>query len=111
MQRLNNLRIRFLITSLFFIASLGLVSPVLMLQGPVKAAATSTFVFTNNDINGPNTVSAFQLDSTGFLTQVTGSPFATGGTGGNGSTFVAASRANATVVGNFLYVSNAGSAN
>lgn len=68
--------------------------------------ADLTFVYTNDDVN-PNTVSAFGVDASGFLTPVPGSPFPTGGIGG-GAAFTAS---RITTVGNFLYVSNGGSNN
>ncbi len=71
-------------------------------------AAAQNFVYTNNDIPsflGPNTVSGFSVASNGTLTQVPGSPFATGGTG-NGGGFFATNRARTTSVGNLVFVSN-----
>jgi 6-phosphogluconolactonase (cycloisomerase 2 family) len=79
------------------------------------AQAQGNFVYTNNDINQgfgqpfpPNTVSAFALAPDGALTQITGSPFQTGGTGSGFGPF-AAPRAIIRTAGPFLYVSNSGS--
>ena len=68
------------------------------------------FVYTNNNTTGGNTVSAFSVDANGALTQIAGSPFATGGDGGGGG-FFAANRISTCVVGTFLFVSNDGSNN
>src|SRR5260370_30314169 len=43
--------------------------------------AQSRFVYANNDVPSTNTVSGFTANSNGVLTQITGSPFATGGGG------------------------------
>lgn len=45
------------------------------------------YVYANNDLSGPNTVSAFSVDANGALTPITGSPFATGGSGAGGGFF------------------------
>jgi 6-phosphogluconolactonase len=66
-----------------------------------------SYVYTNNNVFGPNSVSAFSIGGTGALTPVAGSPFATGGTGNLG--FFASNRVAASIVGNFLYASNCGS--
>ncbi len=70
-------------------------------------AAQNNFVYTNNDETGPNTVSGFAVGDDGVLTQVPGSPFATGGRGGpeNQGRLFASNRIRVT--GNFLYASNA----
>ncbi len=49
--------------------------------------AQNQFVYTNNDplpTELPNTVSGFSMAESGVLTQVSGSPFDTGGLGGGG---------------------------
>ncbi len=68
------------------------------------------FVYTNNNLLGANSVSAFSIGSGGTLTPVAGSPFATGG-GGTGAGFFASNRITASVSGNFLYASNCGTNN
>jgi 6-phosphogluconolactonase len=71
--------------------------------------AQPRFVYANNDVSSANTVSGFSSDSNGVLTQITGSPFATGG-GGTGGGALGASRI--TVAGGkFLYASNGGTHN
>lgn len=71
---------------------------------PGSLWAQGNFVFTNND-QIANTVSAFSVGADGTLTQVAGSPFATGGTGAGGGLF-ASNRIAATVVGNLLFAAN-----
>ncbi len=75
-------------------------------SAPLEA---QNFVYTNNDIGGPNTVTAFLVGANGALTQIPGSPFSTGGNGSGGGLF-ASNRAIVTRAGNFLYVSNCGDA-
>ena len=67
--------------------------------------AQGSFVYTNNNVNGSNSVTGFSVDSTGALTEVPGSPFLTGGDGSGGG-FFASDRI--TIAGNFLFASNAG---
>ena len=66
------------------------------------------FVFTDNNVFGPNTVSVFKVGGNGSLTPVPGSPFFTGGLGSGGG-FFASERITTAVVGKFLYVANDGS--
>ena len=68
------------------------------------------FVYTNNNVLGANSVSAFSIGSGGTLTPVAGSPFATGGAG-KGAGFFASNWITATVSGTFLYASNCGTNN
>ena len=71
--------------------------------------AQSRFVYANNDIFSANTVSGFSADANGVLTQIAGSPFATGGGGAGGG---AIGTARITVAGGkFLYASNGGTHN
>src|SRR5690242_15214079 len=70
--------------------------------------AQGNFVYTNDDITGPNTVSGFSVASNGTLTPVPGSPFATGGTG---TGVCCLNRPTIGNVGNFLFTSNTGSNN
>jgi 6-phosphogluconolactonase (cycloisomerase 2 family) len=84
-----------------------LFSPVLVVLFAGELYAQGDFVYTNNDVDGPNTVSGFSADSNGTLTQVSGSPFLTGGMGSGGGAF-AANRIR--VLGNFLFTSNSRSA-
>jgi len=68
----------------------------------------ATFVYTNNNPAGPNSVSAFAVSSSGVLTAIAGSPFATGGTGSAEGPYAATS-VRISIVKNILYVSNNGS--
>src|SRR5262249_16234073 len=70
--------------------------------------APPLFVFTDNNVFGPNTVSAYKVGGSGVLTPVPGSPFSTGGLGSGGG-FFASARITTAVVGKFLYVANDGS--
>ncbi len=71
--------------------------------------AQSRFVYANNDVPSTNTVSGFTANSNGVLTQITGSPFATGGGGVAGG---ASGVDRITVAGGkFLYASNGGTQN
>jgi 6-phosphogluconolactonase len=72
--------------------------------------AQGTFVYTNNDIAGPNSVSGLSVAADGSLTPVPGSPFATGGTGVNVGLF-ASNRITSVAVKDFLYAGNSGSDN
>ena len=70
-------------------------------------AAQGNFVYTNNDQFppfGPNSISAFSAGEDGVLTEISGSPFSTGGWGGGGGYF-ASNRVLA--INGFLYASNA----
>ncbi len=76
--------------------------------GDIVVTPSADFVYANNDVSGANTVSAFSVGVNGALTPVPGSPFATGGRGVGGG-FYATNRLTVCAIGNFLYVSNAGS--
>src|SRR5438309_300859 len=67
--------------------------------------AQSRFVYTNNDLFSANSVSGFSVDANGALTQIAGSPFATGGGGTGGGAF-AVNRITVAGGGKFLYASN-----
>src|SRR5207302_9564837 len=68
----------------------------------------NTFVYTDNNPAGPNSVSAFFVGRGGTLVMVPGSPFSTGGMG-TGHGRYSSHRITATVVSrNFLYVANDG---
>src|SRR5215470_3546042 len=70
--------------------------------------AQNNFVYTNDDVAGPNTVSGFAVASDGTLSLVLGSPFPTGGTGVGGG-LLAVNRAAVCPATTLIYVSNAGS--
>ena len=63
------------------------------------------YVYINNNVQGPNTVSAFSVDANGALTQIAGSPFATGGLGVGGG-FFAANRVTIGTASKFLFATN-----
>jgi len=87
-----------------------LISLFILIFFSLDANAQPNFVYTNNDRFFTNSVTAFSVSPDGTLTQVPGSPFLTGGNGRAGG-FYATNRINLSVVGTFLFVSNAGSAN
>jgi len=76
----------------------------------VPLSAQSTFVYTNDNIQGANTVSGLSAGSGGMLSLIPGSPFATGGIG-NDPVYFATPRIVASPTGAFLYVANGGSNN
>src|SRR5437588_4800415 len=61
--------------------SLALVLALVMVL-PLQAQAQSNYVYVNNQA-AANTVSAYSVSSSGSLTQLSGSPFSTGGVGAN----------------------------
>jgi DNA-binding beta-propeller fold protein YncE len=69
----------------------------------------SNFVFTNNDILGPNSVTAFSVDSTTLALTNLGTT-GTGGTGCGGG-YYASNRIVTSPDGKYLYVANIGSNN
>ncbi len=85
-----------------------LLSPVLVFLFATALHAQTNFVYTNDDVAGPNTVSGFAVQGNGALMAVTGSPFLTGGTGAGGG-FFAVNRAATCSGQKLIYVSNAGS--
>jgi 6-phosphogluconolactonase (cycloisomerase 2 family) len=70
------------------------------------ALNAQNFVYTNNDLAGANSVSAFSVDTNGALSQIAGSPFLTQGTGSGGGLY---SANRVIVVNDFLYASNSAS--
>jgi YVTN family beta-propeller protein len=73
--------------------------------GSLPVSAQSTFVYVNNEAAAANSISAFSVGTSGALTPVPGSPFATGGSG-NGGFYYASNGIAATTVGNFLFASD-----
>ena len=53
-------------------------------------ALSAQFLYTNNDLAAGNSISAYTFDTSGGLTQVTGSPFLTSGSGRGGPARTAA---------------------
>lgn len=88
-----------------FARSLPALVLAMLLSGSVWAQGN--FVYTNND-QPTNTVSAFSAGADGSLTQVAGSPFATGGAGSGGGLF-ASNRIGAAIAGDLLFAANTGS--
>jgi len=82
-----------------------MLSPVLLILFMIDIHAQS-FVYTNNDLIGPNSVTAFSVAANGALTNI--GTFGTGGSGRGGG-FQASNRARTCTVGNRLYVTNDGS--
>lgn len=87
--------------------ALSLPALVLAMLLPGSLWAQGNFVFTNND-QVTNTVSAFSVGADGTLTEVAGSPFATGGAGSGGGLF-AANRIGTAVSDNLLFAANTSS--
>jgi len=81
-----------------------LIAGLIVFSGTLQA---SNFVYTNNDVIGANSVSAFSVDAGGVLTEIPNSPFLTGG-GGTGGGGFAINRVAVAGSGKYLYVSNGG---
>ena len=71
----------------------------------ISIVGDNGYVYINNNVAGPNTVSAFSVDANGALTPIAGSPFATGGSGVGGG-FFAANRITIGAVRKFLFAAN-----
>lgn len=96
-----------------FLSRASLVSRILTFLLPsmlvlLAGLQAHNFVYTNDDINGPNTVSAFYVNKSGKLTPLFGSPFPTNGLGSSIG-FFASNRIAVHTDGKFLYVANSGS--
>ena len=81
---------------------------VLVCMSVADASAERRFVYTNDNVTGPNTVTALRVETDGTLVPLPGSPYRTGGTGAGGGLF-AASRIAIQPGGDLLFVSNGGS--
>src|SRR4051812_12579219 len=86
-----------------------LLSPLFIALFTISIYAQGNFVYVNNGASH-NSVSAFSVAANGALTQIPGSPFATGGNAA-GFGFFASNRITATIVRNFLFVANDASSN
>src|SRR5258706_16183785 len=62
-------------------------SPILAFFFAANLYAQNNFVYTNDDVFGPNTVSGFAVTGNGALTPLSRSPFLIGGTGGGWGLF------------------------
>lgn len=83
-----------------------ILAPIVLVLVPAFLFAQGSFVYTNNNIYfGPNTVSAYSVDGSGVVTELSGSPYPTGGKGNGENGFMASNRI--ITCGRFIYVSNA----
>ena len=81
---------------------------VLVCMSAADASAERRFVYTNDDVAGPNTVTALRIEPDGTVMRLPGSPYQTGGTGAGGGLF-AANRTALQPGGDVLFVANGGS--
>jgi 6-phosphogluconolactonase (cycloisomerase 2 family) len=84
---------------------------VLVCMSAADAFAERRFVYTNDDVDGPNTVTALRVETDGTLVPLPGSPYQTGGTGAAGARggLLSATRVAIRPGGDLLFVSNGGS--
>jgi 6-phosphogluconolactonase (cycloisomerase 2 family) len=87
-----------------------LLQPILILTLlaviPSKAYAAREFLYTNdNEVYGPNTVTAFSIETDGTLKTIPGSPFRTGAKAASGY-YIGNADYTIRVKGDFLFVSN-----
>ena len=73
---------------------------------PLAAQAQGNYVYVNNQ-SAANTVSGYSVSATGALTQLSGSPFSTGGVGANVVCY-GLNRITLSPVNNLLFVANTG---
>ncbi|MGZ4874122.1 MAG: MBG domain-containing protein, partial [Candidatus Angelobacter sp.] len=79
---------------------------VMAFLSPLGAQAQGNYVYVNNQA-AANTVSAYSVSATGALTQLTGSPFSTGGVGANVVCY-GLNRITLSPVNNLVFVANTG---
>ena len=79
---------------------------VMALLSPLAAQAQGNYVYVNNQ-TAANSVSGYSVSATGALTQLSGSPFSTGGVGANVVCY-ALNRIVLSPVNNLLFVANTG---
>jgi 6-phosphogluconolactonase (cycloisomerase 2 family) len=79
---------------------------VMAVLSPLAAQAQGNYVYVNNQA-AANTVSAYSVSATGALTQVSGSPFSTGGVGANVVCY-GLNRITLSPINNLLFVANTG---
>jgi 6-phosphogluconolactonase (cycloisomerase 2 family) len=79
---------------------------VMAVLSPLAAHAQGNYVYVNNQA-AANTVSAYSVSATGALTQLTGSPFSTGGVGANVVCY-GLNRITLSPINNLLFVANTG---
>jgi 6-phosphogluconolactonase len=83
---------------------------LLLVLSALRLAGQGSFVYINNDIVGPNSITGLSAAADGSLTPLPGSPFMTAGTGAGGD-LSASNSVTSVVVKDFLYASNSGSNN
>ncbi|HEY2114512.1 MAG TPA: beta-propeller fold lactonase family protein, partial [Candidatus Angelobacter sp.] len=79
---------------------------VMALLSPLAAQAQGNYVYVNNQA-AANTVSGYSVSATGALTQLSGSPYSTGGVGANVVCY-GLNRITLSPVNNLLFVANTG---
>ena len=79
---------------------------VMAVLSPLAAQAQGNYVYVNNQ-SAANTVSGYSVSATGALTQLSGSPFSTGGTGANVVCY-GLNRITLSPINNLLFVANTG---
>src|SRR6478672_11845260 len=79
---------------------------VMAVLSPLAAQAQGNYVYVNNQ-TAANSVSAYSVSATGALTQLSGSPFSTGGVGANVVCY-GLNRITLSPVNNLLFVANTG---
>ena len=79
---------------------------VMAVLSPLAAQAQGNYVYVNNQ-SAANSVSGYSVSATGVLTQLSGSPFATGGVGANVVCY-GLNRIVLSPVNNLLFVANTG---
>ncbi|HZD08096.1 MAG TPA: beta-propeller fold lactonase family protein, partial [Candidatus Limnocylindrales bacterium] len=77
---------------------------VMAVLSPLAAQAQGNYVYVNNQ-SAANAVSAYSVSATGALTQVSGSPFSTGGVGANVVCY-GLNRIVVSQINNLLFVAN-----
>jgi 6-phosphogluconolactonase (cycloisomerase 2 family) len=79
---------------------------VMAVLSPLAAQAQGNYVYVNNQ-TAANSVSAYSVSATGALTQLSGSPFATGGVGANVVCY-GLNRITLSPINNLVFVANTG---
>jgi len=85
----------------------ALLLPILFAGFTVDAA--DQFVYSNSDIQGANKILGFRVAADSSLSEILGSPFPTGGSGGGGLSYFASNRIVISAPSRFLFASNSGS--
>ncbi|MGC2744282.1 MAG: hypothetical protein WA672_13905, partial [Candidatus Angelobacter sp.] len=85
---------------------LAMLALVMAVLSPLAAQAQGNYVYVNNQA-AANTVSAYSVSAAGALTQLSGSPFSTGGVGANVVCY-GLNRITLSPINNLLFVANTG---